>query len=276
MLRPILGVLGVSLALAVGCAQPEVIEERSDSTSALQDGVVGNLAGKRVLILPFAYASPGETTCFNDNAKALLDWYVTQGVVAGESKVVRIDGPESFIAVLEAEQAAGAKYDRVITMGHGGLDGPIFAGGMQIGLNWPTDIDAFSAASSSSSSSGAVEVEPGPSPDEAEYKAGQATNRAKLVALGAVINAITKPSSFVYLGSCNAGTGKSEIDSAFNFVELTTCISGRAAFGTGTTTSCTDAGKRIKRLEQADVSNMLKEGDPTKLAASAVGLTCVR
>lgn len=274
-LAPILAMV----AVAGGCATvPAAGEDVEGSEGALQEGVVGNLKGKTVLILPFAYSDPGETSCFMNNAKALLKWYGDQGADKTKSKVVQIGTqaettPEMLFSVLEAEKAAGRTYDRVITMSHGGLDGPIFSTG-QIGLSWPEAV--MPAADSAAPDGGTTdESEAQNAAFEAAEAAMKPVRRAKIIELGSLLNAITKPKSFIYLGSCNSGTPTSEIDPAYNYVQLTTCLSGRASFGTATITSCIDAGNRIKRLERADVSNMLKEGDPSLLPASQAGFTCV-
>lgn len=278
---PVLGML----AVAAGCfngpdAGGEDVEAAEGALQA--PGAFSTLKGKTVLIVPFAYrsfqpewradrpqdgwqweAAPSvRNPCLSNNAEALLKWYGERGVDMSNSKVLPVGTAEGgvsweiLLAALEAEKDAGRTYDRVVTVGR-------VSDGMMDLMH-----RAYNPFESSGNGDGGVS-DGDPEVDHL------AELRGDLIKFGSLLNAITKPKAFVYLGSFEGRPVKLHIDPAYNFVQLTACLSGRSSFGAATTSSCEDAVARVKRIESAHASNMLKEGDPSHLPVSQAEFTCV-
>ena len=186
-----------------------------------------SVRGLRVLLLPFPYTLYiGETTdCFLSNATALGVWYRAHG--ATTQVMTMGHTPDSIFTALESAKAGGAPFDRVITLAHGGVDGPLWDDGWtQIGLDWPDMGTKFPT----------------------RLNADDPVNRAAIAKLGALLQAVTKPTGFIYLGQCQPGN-TSEIDPTYSYLQLMACLSGRTTYGTTTESACWDILQRVEKLD---------------------------
>lgn len=285
------GGLGLSLSLAcLGGAcmtAPAPSEDLEATESAIEQAAKNSLPGKRVLLLPVKYEEPGDTRCFLENARELERWYEEKGATAD---VVQLGfEPDDLYAALASAAADGKKYDRLITLGHGGADGLVFVGegsNVQIGLNWPhwamTEEEIAAAAASAGSSGDAgrnaddeESVSPLTEEEIADARKQRAENRAKLTELGRLIHAVTTQGSFVYLGQCNPGK-PSGIEPALTYVQLNACVSGRRSFGTSSKTACWDITRRVKLLEAPTpkITATLTSATPESITSSGA-FTCI-
>ena len=215
------------------------------SNSAVELVAYHFVKGLRVLLLPFPYPtdSTGTTHCFESNADSLGVWYRAHGAIT--QSVTMWGRPDSLFTILETAQSDGASFDRVITLAHGGVDGPVFDDGLnQIGLDWPNMGQGFYPRNN----------------------AGDPGNQSALVKLGALLQAVTKPSGFVFFGQCRPAN-PSTIDFRYTYLELMSCLSGRTTYGTVTISACWDITRRVEALDgpQAALTSELVGVNPANV-----------
>lgn len=246
-------------------------EELEASESAIELNASQTLPGKSVLLLPFIYDIASDTTWLKQNADRLAKWYRGKGATAEVVSIAGMpDDPTNGIyAVLEGFAQSGTKFDRIITLGHGGFDGPIYGEAGQIGLDWPEDPYAIHL------DDGGTTLPPNMTEDE--FRAEVRTrNRAKLVELAGLIAKVTTEDAFVYLGQCNPGN-KTDIEPTLTYVELTACLTGRVAYGTSSQTSGDDIANRVMKLEgpTPTMGRALTVARPGELPADTGAISCV-
>ncbi len=185
---------------------------------------------------------------------------------------------KGIFKILQTLKAQGKAFDRVITLGHAGSDGPAFqaAGGttaqtgqwIQIGWNWPNDRDRLIGATRG------VFGDTSRSKD-ALFK----QNLEAFSTFGSLFRSVLTPTGFFYAGGCNAGEKGGTIPN-YSFVEMMSCTTGNHAYGTSSKTSCEDVTKRVYTLEgvgdptgQGQLTTALVHVDPRSLPA-APGLDC--
>ena len=234
----LLGSVLTATALGAGACASAPDDGADDSASAIN---MGPKAGA-VLLLPFEYLEDGKPSAdhnaFADGARALAAFYKeSANATVVRPKAGEVNGdPTSLYRYLEKLAKEPTRFDRVIILAHGGVDGPLWDRG-QIGYDWP---EAYPDDRSTTELA-------------AEGDTAVAKNFAKLVELGRLIRNITTAEAVVYLGQCNPGRKTSWDSGDRTFVEAMACLTGRKTAGRIGTTSATDAVTVVKRLERADV-----------------------
>jgi hypothetical protein len=205
------------------------------------------LSGKNVLILGFFYPPTPDPSYPNGmrndgnasdaSAQELRRWYQSMGASAHYLKVA--DTPDSLIAQLQGPQNRGKKYDRIILIAHGGVDGPIFAKYWdQIGLNWPNLPSDWA---------GHNHYGWGPPPDETIL-----SNRQALVDLANLLASVTNLDASIFVGACHsaAGSNGTNIDpGSYTYIGLMACLTGRAVWGTSNTTAFDLVWRQVEDLD---------------------------
>jgi hypothetical protein len=234
-----------------------VLESRQLFRDTLAWGVSDKaLEGKNVLLLPLEYSDEG-SVIFEYAAKALRGWYGSHGAT------VRLEqlglSPDSVYSKLEALR--GSKFDRVVFLAHGGLDGPLWSKTWeQIGLNWPN----APPGGPRRHDDGSVSYLSMPDPPPETIR----SNRAALDQLFVLLRDVTADDGFIYVGAChsagrvdpNEGESvrlTSNVAPEVSFIQLTACATGRTTYGTRRTTS----GENITaNVQQLDSSNLVVSG----------------
>ena len=197
------------------------------------------LPAARVLLLPIDYVFVADKThCFVSSASDLQVWYHAHGAAVTSMTI----GPDEQM-LLDVLGAAKGPFERVITLSHGGLDGPIFEADIaQIGWDWPDSAQTGHFGTSLG-------------------------NREAAIRLGALWNKVTSPQGYLYVGQCNpANPNESNIDPGYTYLQLTTCLSNRTTWGTSTQSACWDITRRVEALDgQNLVTAALTKSTPAAL-----------
>lgn len=160
----------------------------------------------------------GDGACFYNNALELADWYHTLDSTA---TVIPATTPDSMIEELEDLARRGRTFDRVIMLGHGSGNGPMFCCNYspQIGYDYPVQADKRCL-------------------ENIDY----------LQHWGRALHDVTRPEGWIYVGACNPGK-PSSFEGLGTFLEVLSCVSGRHTLGTNCRTACWDVTRRVKILE---------------------------
>ena len=152
----------------------------------------------------------------------------------------------------QSAPSAPRAYDRVITLTHGGSDGPLFDGDWsQIGWNWP------SHSGHSHDDYGNPDGDP-----------SNPSNTDAIIKLGSLIQSAVKPDGFAYIGQCHAGTETEIVDNgSLSYVQLISCLSNRTAYGTISSSACWDVTRRVEALDgpQVALTAMLQKVTPASV-----------
>lgn len=232
-------VLGTLLASAAVACSAAPVEESDDGSAALDVGP----AAKAVLLLPFQYREDGRITpdeyAFADGAKQLEAFYEEGGATVVRPTGSELTGdPESLFTYLRKLAGGKVRFDRIILLAHGGVDGPIWGDNYgQIGFDWPApypyDVSTEAFVRDANESF--------------------ANNHAKLAELGRLMHDVTTDHAVIYLGQCNPGQPTTWNSGGKTFVEAFACATGRKTAGRIHKTSAADAVAVVKRLERKDV-----------------------
>ena len=220
-------------ALGAGCDvsvnEPAMAEDDPEASGDLDELYGGKydqtLPGKEILLVALNDVesnSPSDFEsddhCFLDNARELAKWYAGYG--AGTT-VLSANTAPSMVERLEYWKTLDVQFDRIILIGHGTGNGPLFCCGYspQPGWDYPNQSD----------------------------KAGD-ENLRYFEDLGKALGDVTSPDGWIYVGACNPGQ-ETDLPGFDNYLEALACVSGRDTLGTNTKTACWDVTRRIKRLE---------------------------
>jgi len=227
-------VLG-GFAAASGCAAaPD-----DEGTESSEDAVTLKGAAKSVLVLPLPYESNGKPNSdhwsFQEGAKKLATVYASRGAAVVRPKATELTSdPASLFTYLTDLKNAKKRFDRVIVLGHGGADGPLWGAGLaQIGHDWPIYVSRGD--------------------DLVQKQRDIDANFAKFVELGALLAALTTDDALIYLGQCRPGQPTTWDSGGRTFIEALACVTGRQTAGRKGSTSATDAVEIVLRLEAGDV-----------------------
>jgi len=199
------------------------------------------------LIIPLNKTSTGlmsdfqpDDNCFYAAGNNLKKFYQARGATV---RLLSVNTPEGLIANLETLIKQQKTFDRVIFLAHGGYDGPMYHRALQIGLDWPE-----------------VTLK---EREGQEHKAWYL--QKAFLEVGALLNQVTNPTGWIWVGSCNAATEGHSLFGAKRYTDNMACATARMSYGVATKTACWDVENRVKKLEDGIKTAMLWRSNPANL-----------
>jgi hypothetical protein len=114
-------------------------------------------------------------------------------------------GPQRLFELLRQLHADRVQFDRIVIFAHGNSDGPVFCcaenNSPQVGRDWPENYQLFSK-----------------------------NNVDALKELGQLFHDVTRPTSWIYLASCDPAQ-TSHFPGFATYLDVLSCVSGRTSYG---------------------------------------------
>lgn len=220
----------IVLALACACSMQEASQELPGDTDDVElPGGKGDhiLPADSVLVLSLNLTETNAVAdfdsddhCFFAHAINLADYYDDKGAAV---MLLSVNTPQHLVDELRRLAEAGEMYDRIIVLGHGTGNGPMFCCGWkpQPGWDYPRREQLH--------------------PDNLEF----------FEDMGAKMGELVVPNGWIYVGACNPGQ-PTDLPGFDSYLDALSCVTGRTTLGTNTATACWDVEDRIKALEGTD------------------------